>query len=452
MKKLLILLLSVSFSFASKAQDTWSLERCIMHAQQNNLTIQQMVVQEKLSEVTMKQSRQNLLPNVSANTNYSYLVGRAINPFTNQFTTESNHSLNFSLSASVVLFDGLRNINTIKRNKLQMMADQEAVERVKRDISLEVGLAFLLVLRNEEILNAAKTQVETTKDQVNRTSKLVAAGSAPEGNLLEIKAQQAQEEASVVDAENQLRIATLNLTQLLQLPSPDGFMIEKPAINDINAESLNVSVQEIYAGIGDLPEIREAKLRLQSAEEALTIAKGAYTPELSASAGVFSGYFTTAQQIVAGTETNPIPELEVIPFNDQINNNLNQQVGLTLRIPIYSQGRIRQQTSNAKIGIMDAKNNIEVVKLRVYQNVQQAHADAQAALARYQSSSSSVEALERSFEYTEQRFTVGAVNTYEFNQAKNDLFRAQADLTQAKYDYIFRLKVLDFYRGKPLKL
>lgn len=468
MKKIWLILLAITITSSAIAQEKWSLEKCISHAQENNLTVQRMVLQANYSETTLKQSKENLIPSVSGTAGYSYLLGRAVNPYTNQFTTESNHSLNFSLGASVVLFDGMRNINTIKKNKLDMLASQESIERVKRDVSLEVGLAFLLVLRNEEILNSAKAQVETTKAQVERTKKLVNAGSLAEGALLEINAQQASEEVQVVDAENQLNIATLNLTQLLELPSISNFSIEKPNLDNLNAESLKVSVEEIFSQIDQLPEIKEAQLKLQSAEKSLTIAKGAYSPELSASAGIYSGYSSARQHAVGdptitsqqvGTVessgeivTTPMPQyqFETIAMGTQLSDNLNQQVGLTLRIPIYSQGRIRQQSSNAKIGILEAKNSIETIKRNVYKNVQQAHADAFAALARYRSNSASVIALEKSFEYIQQKHSVGAANTFEYNQAKNNLFKANASLTQAKYDYIFRLTILDFYMGKPL--
>ena len=471
MKKALLALIALWTSLAVNAQtqEAWTLEKCIAHAYNNNLTMKQMNLQAQVSQNNYSQSKQELLPSARASASYGYSVGRYLNYYTNDFDTDANSSLNLSVSADVTLFDGFRTINSIKKYKIDAMTDQEAIEKVKRDISLEIGLAFLNIIRSEELLAAAKMQLETTDKQVDRTQKLVTAGSLPEGSLLEIKAQQAREQASVIDAENGLFMAKLGLVQLLDLPNVEGFEIAKPNLPAPGSEAISLSLEEVLANVDNLPEMRKAKLELQSAEKSLEIARSGYSPSLSLSGSIYTGYSQSRTRTVFGDPTEeaigylksngetvytmyPSTSQESIAMGDQLRDNRYNQLNLSLSIPIYSKGRVKNQVSNAKVGILMAQTQLQQTKMGVYKAVQQALADAKAALAKYQSSNASVQASKLAFEYTEQKFTVGAIDAFEYNQAKSQLFQAQATLAQAKFDYIFRTKILDFYRGVPIVL
>lgn len=463
----------IFLSLSSIAQEIWTLEKCINYAYENNIRIKQQELNAKYSKNTLIQSKAGALPSLNANASHNYNFGRSVDPYTYDFTENNIQSNNFSLSSSVILFNGLQTYNTIKQNQLNLLADLQDVEKAKNDISLNIASAFLQILFNEELLNVAKSQLEITQQQVERTKNLVDAGSLAKGSLLEIEAQTALENLKVVNAQNQLNISYLTLTQLLDLDSVGGFKIEHPQFPDLEEKNLIPSVNQVYLeAINNLPQIKSAEYKLSGSEKGLNIARGTRSPRLSLSASYGTGYSnaienfiitdTTYGSVLSGytlsgedvyTNTYDIDyETETRPFGDQFRDNASTSLSFNLTIPIFNGLQVHSSISNAKISVLNSKYQLELAKNQLYKEIQQAHADAMAALNKFFATKKAVSSMAESFQYTQQKFNVGLVTSVDYNIAKNNLTKAKSDLLQAKYEYIFKSKVLDFYRGKPIEL
>jgi len=447
-----------------------SLEQCIEKAWKNNLQLRQQQLSVEIAEENLVQSKAAQLPNLNASATHIYNFGRTIDLFTNEFATNMVLSNNFSLSSGVNLFSGFQVQNTIRQNELELEAGKFDLEKSYNDVALMVASAYLQILFSNELVSNVSNQIEITRLQVERTNKLVDAGTLPRGALLTVQAQLATEELQLVNARNQLDLAYLNLRQILFLTEEEAFTIDIPEIEiDIQEEYPYSPLQVYRIAVGEQPQIRSSELRIGSAERALAIARGSRSPMLSLRGSFGTGYSGAQREItdVVVTGTSPIgatelgeivygPQLEyttrVKPFSDQLRDNLNQSVGLFLSIPIFNNYQINANISRSRIGLENARLQNQIAKEQLFQTIQQAHADASAAMKRYIASDKNVLALQESFRHTQQRFDVGMVNSIEFNDAKNRLAAAQSELLQAKYEYIFRVKILDFYMGEPLKL
>lgn len=453
-KTVFIIFCLVSISYISSGQDkAWTLEECIQHAIDNNITIRQQELQTSYQENTLFQSKMSRLPSLNANASNNYSFGRALDETTYQFTeNESVVSANFYGGASVILFNGLQTLNTIKRNEYDLEASQRDLQVIKDNISLSVALGYLQILLNKELVSVTENQLNTTREQILKTSKMVDAGSLAMGNLLEIQAQAALEESQLINIQNSLSLSYLDLAQLLELESPEGFEIIIP---DISINELGVvtdNVREIYQEAESRrPEIESAKLKLKSAEYGLKAAMGARSPRLSLSTSFSTGYSDIRQRLL-GIDPVTGPEYGPYSFADQINDNINYGIGLSLNIPIFNGWQVNTGISNSRINILNSQYTLDASRKQLYKNIQQAYADAEASLKSYYASEKAVESMSESFRYSEQKFNVGMVTPIEYNAAKNQLLRAQSDLAQSKYQYLFKIKVLDFYRGKLLSL
>ncbi len=450
---------------------TWTLEECIDYALKNNIQVKQSQLNNDLSHVNLVQSEGALLPSISGNASHSYNIGRTIDRFTNQFADSKVLSQNLYLSGDLTLFSGFQNINSIKENRYNYLASKYDIDKMKNDISLNIATAYLQVLYNIELLENAKNQMGLTDAQVERTKKLVEAGSAAKGSLLDIQAQLATEELNVTNAQNQLDISYLSLAQLLNLSSADGFSIVKPKIEGANESLVTSNPNQIFAtASSNLPEIKSAELKVKSAKKAVDVAWGGLSPRLSFSASYGTGYSGASKQQVgspnlqyapngeftSGNDTvfapyNANTNYQTIPSSEQFKNNVNKSFGFYLTVPIFNRLQTKTSIDRARIQKMSAELTVESTKLQIQKNIQQAYADANAGLKKYNASLKNVDAIQESFKYTEQKFNVGMVNTNDYNTAKNKLIKAQSDLLQAKYEFVFKTKVLDFYQGKPLK-
>jgi len=450
-KKLILLfpIFSLMFFTGSSAQKTWSLEDCIMYALENNISIKQQALNTNYSENLLDQSKIQMAPNLNAGANYGFAFGRALDQTTYRFKeNQTIMSNNLNLSSSVTLFNGLQQRNTIQQNEFNLRASLQDLEKLKNDISLLLASGYLQILFNMELLQVSKDQHELTLQQVERTSKLVDAGSLARGSLLEIQAQAAGEELNVIEAQNLLDISFLNLTQMLDLDSVGDFEIEIPEFGDVVREPILITVGSVYNdALNVLPQVQGAEYRLQSAYQGLSIAEGGRSPSLYLNAQWGTGFSDARQRI--NTESL---ELEDVPFWDQMNGNQNATVSLGLNIPIFNQWMVNTNISNARLNVISNKLSLETTKMDLYKNIQQAFADATAAHKKYLATEEALISMEESFKYTEQKFEVGLVNTVDYNTEKNRLAKTQSDLLQSKYDYIFKMKILDFYRGIPIRL
>ena len=346
------------------------------------------------------------------------------------------------MSTRVTLFDGFQLQNSLKQSKLNYLAGKSDLQKASDDITLNVIASFLQVLYSNELTANASKRLENLSKQKDRTAKFVEAGSLAKGNLLDVEAQVATEELNVVNAENQLKTSILALTQLLELTSTDGFEVTSPRSDLPNQTILGLSPAEIYStALTKQPDVKSSEYNLQNAEKSLLIAQGGRYPTLSLFGGAGSNYSDAFKNFTTG---------ESISFSDQLDNNLNESVGLSLSIPVFNGWFTNTSISKAKLGLQNAEYGHQLVKNSLFKSIQQAHNDAVAALKKYQASEKSVNALRESFTYTEKKFNVGLLTSLEYLTATNNLAIAESDLLQAKYDFIFRIKILEFYNGNPL--
>lgn len=430
------------------AQKVWSLEDCIIYAYENNISIKQQVLNTRLNENLYKQSKVELAPNLNAGASHGYSFGYVLDPLT--YTAVENQTImssNINISSSVTLFSGLRQRNTIQQNKFNLLSAQEDLEKLKNDISLFLASGYLQILFNRELLQVAINQHELTLQHVERTAKLVEAGSLARGSLLEIQAQAASEELNVISAQNQLDIAYLDLTQMLDLDSVGDFEIEIPELGDVGREPIMLTVGMVYRdALNVLPQVQSAEYQLESAIRGLSIAQGQRSPSFSLSGQWGTGYSDARQrQMASGL-------WEDVPFWDQMDLNRSTMVSMGLSIPIFNQWRVNTNISNARLNVMSSELSLETTKMDLYKNIQQAYADAVAAQKKFLATEEALKSMVESFKYTEEKFEVGLVNTVDYNTEKNRLTATQSELLQAKYDYIFKMKILDFYRGIPIIL
>ncbi len=471
---LVFLLLTILFQVSAQepGNDIWSLEDCINYAMQNNIQIKQTVLNTEYSENQLKQSKLGQIPSLNGSLGYNFSWGRALDETTYRYTDNSQiNSINVGISTSVNLFNGLQVRNTIQQNELNLMASYADVEKIKDDISLNIAAAYLSILFNKELLSVTRSQLEITEQQVSRTRKVVDAGKLAEGSFLEIQSQYASEEVNLVNAENQLMISLLNLQQTLDLPVDTAFDVFIPKLDDPDENPIVMSALEVYRiAEQEMPQIKGAQYSLESSEKQLSVAKGARSPQLYLSGNFNTGYSDIRQEFIGfgeptsndigitdnGVNVSSYPRETLLtgayPFSNQLVDNRAGGVGLGLSIPIFNGWRVNTSIANARIALESSELELQSRKLMLYKSIQQAYADAFAALKKFRASERALVSMAESFKYTEKKFEVGLVNTVDYNTSKNQLTSTQSDLLQAKYDFIFRIKILNFYRGEPITL
>ncbi len=431
------------------AQELWSLEKCINYAFDHNLQIKQSTLDVESSGEDLLQSKLNILPSLNASASHNTGWGRSLDMATYRYTDKTTRQMYFSLNSDITLFNGLQQINTIRKRQFDYLAKKYNSDKIRNDMSLNIAAAYLQILFNIELVNNAKRQVEITKEQIERTKKQVEAGVLAKGNLLDIEAQGANEEVNLVNARNRLSLSYLDLMQLLDLKSETQFDIEKPEL-EITAKPQLLPVNTIYnTALGIMPEIKSAEYSLKSAEKSLAIARGQRSPRLTLNGSYGNNY---SDQIKKSYDpTSPDFNLEK-PFWDQIADNRNITMAFRLSIPIFNGFQVSSYINKSKIYEETANLNLEIQKNNLRKRIEQAYADAVAAYKTYQARKKSVESLRESFKYAQEKLNVGMLNSTDYNVAKIQLSNAESDLAAAKFDYIFKTKILDFYLGKDLTL
>ncbi|MFO8066637.1 MAG: TolC family protein [Bacteroidales bacterium] len=467
----LFFIFSISHSYSQESENkVWTLQDCIEYAWDNNLVIKQQELGVGLAEQNLLQSRGNLFPTLNANASHGYNYGRTVDPFTNEFATESVQTNNFSISSGLTLFSGLQILNSIRQSKLELEASKYDVESVRNDIALAIASAYLQILYSIEMVEVNESQLEITKQQIERTKKLVESGAQPKGTLFNIEAQLASEELQLINAKNRLDLAYLDLIQLLDIKEADSFEISIPEVEITDEDKLEYTPLEMYSvAVSIQPEIKSSDIKVESAKKGLSIAKGGRSPMLSLRGAYGSGYSGASREVTEVIMGEPTEigvtatgvsvyapsfeyETRIKPFNDQLEDNLNRNFGLYLTIPIFNNFQVSSSVAKSKINVDNAKITSQRTRDQLFKTIQQAHADASAALKRFHASEVNVKALQESFRYIEQRFNVGMVNHFEYNDAKNRLVAAESEMLQSKYEYIFRIRILDFYIGNPIEL
>ncbi|MDR0694926.1 MAG: TolC family protein [Prevotellaceae bacterium] len=420
------------------AQAVWTLEQCINYGLENNPQIKQQTLTAEQSANLWQQSKLDFLPSLSARASYNLSWGRSVDLQNLQIIeNQLTQSFGPSINASVTLFEGMQKVNTMKRYRADYRAAVLETEQMRNTIALEITRAFLQVLLAREVLVTAEKSRESVTRQHELTRKLVAAGSQPYSTLLEIEAQLASEEVQFITARNNVDLAYLSLQQLINLHPGSGFEIVAPVI-DVDMVQRQEVVRSLYASAVRLPQIRTSEFRLESARHALATAKGRYLPTVSLSAS-YGSYYTN-------------PDRDNVDFGQQLRNNRSPSLNFGLNIPLFQNWSIVTGAKNAKLNLRIAELELDRKHQQLYKEIQQAVADASAAYSRYRANEQTVAAMQESFRYTEEKFDVGLVNATDYTIAKNNLFKAESDRLQAKYQYIFQTKIIDFYRGIPITL
>ena len=455
----LILFLAVMLPFSLKAQKKWTLEDCIRYAWENNLTIKQQELGVKQSENVHFQSKMSFAPSVSARVSENVNWGQSVDLST---LTILNHvrssNTGVGLYADMDIFTGFQKLNTVKQEQSRVNVAIQEVQKLRNDISIEITRSYLNVLLAGEILDAALLSRQSVEEQVTRSRKLVDAGSQPLSALLEIESQLASEELQVVEARNNLRTFMLTLRQLLDLPMEEDFEIVTPSVGELQ-EMETVSVEDLYYKSLDLPQIRKTEHTREQRQYELAVAQGGRYPRLALSFG-YSSFYSDANRkddddSTEDNNSGSVGDLfggSSAGFWEQMKNNNNPSIGLSLTIPIFNKWQVSTNIKNARLGLEMADLEMKNARQVLLKEVQQAANDATSTYLRTQAAQRNVTSMEESFRYMQQKFDIGMLNGTDYIVSKTNLFKAQSNYIQAKYEHVFKLKILDFYKGIPITL
>jgi len=473
MKKSIFFVIALLLSIGTiSAQELWSLEKCITHALQKNITIEQLRLAENLAALDVDQAEHAKYPNLNASGGANWNFGRTIDPVSNSFSTQTFFVNNLSLSSGVTIYNGGRLKKNLEQSKINQKASSFDTKQAERDIALFVANAYLTTLFAQENQKIVQSQLDLSTQQMEQVEKLIRAGVRPANEKLNLQAQISLNEQNLIVAENNIAQAILNLKQLLQLDIQEEMIIKAPTEEIVILTDCDlIRFEEVYnAALQSQPNIDASEYDLQSAELSIEIAETAKMPNLSAGLGFGTNYSNRGIR-VDGFETqfesldvilNNIPTTidiaqEVPIFGDykyfnQLGDNLSLGAGLNLNIPIYNNHINKNNIERAKINRHNTELANEQLKNNLKTNVQQALADARTAKRALKAAELGLEAQEAAFVNAKKRYDLGDLNTYNFVDAKNQLDNSQLNLILAKYDYYFKSKVIDFYMGNPLKL
>lgn len=439
--KITIFLLLTIVAHTSFAQDNkvWTLQECVNYALENNITVKQAQLDKEISTEDLKAAKWNFAPNLNANASQNYNFGSSITASGARASADFR-SNNFGINSSINLFNGFASIHNLKQAQIGIEAQEATVSKIKNDISLNVVNMYLQILFAQEQLKVIQAQLEISTSNVERIKVLVNAGVLAEGDLLNAKSNTATDNQNLINNENNLIIAKLRLAQLLQLKT-STIEVEAMDVNINDQTILGNDVQAIYEKANaEFPEIKLAELNISSAEKSIALSKASYYPTLTMSLGVNTIY----------QHRQGIADFSPFTFSDQIDNNLGQSLMFSLNVPIFNRYQFRSNVNKSKVNYQKITLNLESEQLRLKETIQSAYTDAKSASKAYDAANFSVEAQTKAFEYAQERFDSGAINSFDFNQSKNNLINAQSQLIQSKYDFMFKLKVLEFYFGEPI--
>ena len=420
------------------AQQQWSLRQCIDYAVEHNIQVKQQEVSRMQRELDVNTAKNSRLPDLSASASESFSFGRGLTA-QNTYSNTNTSSTSFNLSSSVPLFTGYRIPRTLEMQKLNLEAATADLEKAKNDIRMQVAQAYVQILYNLELCEVANRQIEIDSMHVHRLTEMMKNGKASGTEVAQQEASLAQSRLTATQADNDYRLSLLSLTQLLELPSPEGFTISR----EVNQELWNEvhtlpSPDVIYQeALIIKPEIQAEQSRLASSAKNIDIAKSAKLPSLSLSGGLGTNYY----------KTSGIPGDK---FFKQLNNNFSQFLGLSLNVPIFNRFETRNNIKNAQLSQYNQQLQLDNVKKNLYKEIQQAYYNAVTSEAKYQSSEQAKRSQEEAFRLMSAKYEYGKANITEFNEAKNNLMKAESDLVRAKYEYLYQNALIDFYRGKDL--
>jgi outer membrane protein len=452
------------------AQEKITLKQATEIALQNNLQIKQAQLSEALSDENLKQSKIALYPTLNASNNLNLNYGRSIDPLTNQFVNQSVTSTNASLFSGVTLFQGFQKINLISQSKYELEADKSNTQKSKNDLVLAVITTYLQVLNGQDFLLASQQQLAISQQQLDREQKFFDVGNKTLADLSQAKAQVATAELNVTNAQNQLDLSFLSLAQLMERDPAVPFEVEKPVVADVIQVNSAYSAVDVYTtALKNYPDVKLAEYRRMAFSKAVDVAKGNYYPRLTLQGSLGTGFSNGTQRFVNSRPSGIndsigfvqgtgqvvltprfINTFEKTPFRTQIDENFNQSISFGLSIPIFNNFTARSSVRKAKINLQNAVVTEQISKNNLNKVISQAVFDLRAAERRFYSAQTAFQSSKDAFNVIDQRYAVGLVNSLDYNQSQTNLNKAEFDLIQARYDLIFRSKVIDFYLGNPI--
>ena len=433
----------------ASAQKQWSLKECCDYALEHNISIKQQENQCRQQEIQLSTARNSRLPDLNGSVGQNFSFGRGLTS-ENTYTNTNTSSTSFSVGTSVPLFTGFQIPNTIRLNQLNLEAATADLEKAKNDIRMQVAQLYVQILYDKEISDVAHRQIEIDSAQVARLEAFVGNGKASEAELSQQRATLAGSHLTATQADNNCRLDLLSLSQLLELPTSEGFDIIRPSLS---ASELGISSSDsagsgiataipspesIYAeALGIKPEIAAQELRLRASSHSISIARSGYYPSLSFSAGLGTNYYTTS-------------DFPSAPFSKQIENNFSQYIGLNLSVPIFNRFQTRNNIRTAKLEQQAQQLRLDNTKKTLYKEIQQVWLNAQNSLSKEQSSLQARASAQDAFRLTQAKYENGKATITEFNEQKNSYLKAESDLVQARYERLYQQALIDFYRGREL--
>lgn len=477
MTRLIVFISALLLLQTAIAQETWTLQSCVQYALDNNLTVQQAQLTNRNAELTQKQSQFNRLPTVNGSASAGYQFGRTIDPTTNTFNNTRIGFNSYGINAGVILFDGNRINSEIKQSRYDLEATKLETENTQQVVALNVATTYLNILLAEEQLVNSQTQRQLSQQQLDRTARLVEVGQLAPNARLDLEAQVARNEQLIIEAQNAVDIGYLTLKQILQLDPAQDLLLQRPEAEvEDRALVQTFNLEEVYrTALQRQPIVAAAQARLESSQAAEQVAKSGNLPTLSLFGNLNTNYSSLARDFSDANRDNavlvpndPIPvlidgnEIEVVFFQeqgvtypnlgytDQLNENFGQSAGLSLNVPIYNNHRNNINRERARISVLNAELNARQITDQLKTDVQTAITGFRSSRNAYLAAQRSQNAAEAAFNDAQRRFDVGAINTFEFNNAVDNLDVARRELTRAKYQLLFNLKVVEFYLGQPL--
>lgn len=444
MNRLIIILgfalLSIS-AMHVKAQDTWTLEECIQYALEHNIEIKRRNISAEQAENNHQQSKFELFPDLNGNASHSFRSGKNFNYDVLDYVNQDYQYGQFGLHSNLNIFNGLETQNRIKQEKYNMLSQLESIKEARYDVTMNIVTYYLNVLANIEQKQIKEEQLQVTLDQIEKTQQEVEVGNKAKGDLLEIEAQAARERVELTQAKNDLRMAYLDLTQLMNLDSADKFQVYIPEEESLQPDASVKSADIIYKeSVKQFPTIKNAEFQVKSSEKNLAIMKGRRYPSLDF-------------DIQVGSYYNELRKEQLnLGYDKQMEENLSMIMQLSLNIPIFNNRLVSNQIQNARLSLEDSRFQLQENKQNLFKNIQRARNEAIAAYEDYQANREAVESSQEAFNYARERYDVGLVDIVEYKVAKKDLTEAKLNAAQAKYNYFFRIKILEFYMGKELQI
>ena len=437
----------------AQSTDKWTLEKCVDYAFKNNITIRQAGLTANISSNQLLQSKLNLLPSLNASASYDFNFGNSLNPVTYTFTNGNSQTSQIGFQGNLTLFNGLQQIYNIQKSKYDLLGSKYDYENAKSNMGLNIASGYLQILLNREITQVAEEQQKITTAQKETVKKKYDAGILPETSLLDADAQLARDDAGVVNSKGIYDLSVLALKQMLQLSDEQAFEVDVPNIDADNMESIaDVTSVGVYNyAVKNQPSIKGAEARWWSAQSSQRIAKGFITPTISLGYNLFSGYSNSQNENI-DFSTLHVYYTPADPYFTQIGHNLKQMLALQLTFPIFGKGQVFLNITNARLQQQIRQLDLDNAKVKLRSDIEQAYTNARVAAENYISNKKSYESAKKAFFSLQKRFEAGAATNFDMQQSKYNLANAESEMIKAKYTYVFRVKILDYYQGKTLTL